>query len=111
MRQLFNAATNITSIPGMLGANLSLEETSEDVRNTTEMAATLIATAMGKTPRMHDSMWSSTKHHAMVQIKDKTSLFSFVKAVDKDKEAAFKKQSSAIRILMYRRHYSKDSID
>jgi hypothetical protein len=109
--ELFNAATDITSIPGMLGANLSLEETSEDVRNTTEMAATLVATAMGKTPRMHDSMWSSIKRHSMVQIKDKASLFSFVKAVGKDKEAAFKKQSSAIRILMYRRHYSKDSID
>jgi hypothetical protein len=56
-------------------------------------------------------MWISTERYAMDQIKDKLSLFSFVKAVGKDKEAAFKKQSSAIRILMYRRHYSKDSID
>jgi hypothetical protein len=109
--ELFGAATDVTSMPGMLGSSLSLEETSEDVRNTTEMAATLVATAMGKTPRIHDSLWNSTKRHAMVQIKDKVSLFSFVKAVGKDKEAAFKKQSSAIRILMYRRHYSKDSID
>jgi hypothetical protein len=108
--ELFNAATDITSIPGMLGSNLSLEETSDDVRNTTEMAATLVATAMGRTPRIHDSLWQSTKRHAMTQIKDKVSLFSFVKAVGKDKEAAFKKQSSAIRMLMYRRHYSKDAI-
>ena len=109
--ELFNAATDITSIPGMLGSNISLEETSEDVRNTTEMAATLVASAMGRTPRIHDSLWQSTKRHAMAQIKDKVSLFSFVKAVGKDREAAFKKQSSAIRILMYRRHYSTDSIN
>jgi hypothetical protein len=32
--ELFNAATDITSIPGMLGSNLSLEETSDGVRNT-----------------------------------------------------------------------------
>jgi hypothetical protein len=109
--ELFNAATDITSIPGMLGSNLSLEEASDNVRNTTEMAATLVATAKGRTPRIHDSLWQSTKPHVMTQIKDKDSLFSFVKAVGKDKGAAVKKQSSAIRMLMYRRHYSKDSIN
>jgi hypothetical protein len=91
--ELFNAATDVTSIPGMLGSNLSLEETSGDIRNTTGMAATLVATAMGITHQIHDSLWQSTKRHAMTQVKDNFSLFIFVKAVGKDKEAAFKKQS------------------
>jgi hypothetical protein len=109
--ELFNAAADVTSLPGMLGSSTSMEDTSEDARNTTEMAATLVATAMGRTPRIHDSLWQTAKRHALRQIKDKDTLFSFVKAVGKDEDAAFKKQSSAIRLLMYRRHYSKESVE
>jgi hypothetical protein len=108
--ELLNEAMDITSIPGMLGSNLSLEETFEYVRNTTKMVATLISMAMGRIPRIHDYLWQSTKPHAMTQIKDRVSLFSFVKRVGKDKEAAFRKQSLAIQMLMYQQHYSKDLI-
>jgi hypothetical protein len=108
----FNAAADVTSLPGMLGSSTSMvEETSEDARNTTEMAATLVATAMGRTPRIDDYLWQMAKQHALCQVKDKATLFSFVKAVGKDEDAAFKKQSSAIRLLMYQQHHSKESIE
>jgi hypothetical protein len=104
---IFNAATDVTSLPGMLGASQMLEETSEDVRNTTEMAATLMATVVGRPTRIHDSLWQTVRRHAMAQIKDKNTLFKFVKAVEKE----FRKQDNAIQVLMYRRHYSKRSVD
>jgi hypothetical protein len=107
--ELYNAAADIAAIPGMLGVNRSLDE---DARNTTEMAATLIATAVGNGRRsIHDSMWQGARRNALDQIKDREGLFSFVKAVDKDKEAAFEKQDQAIQTLLFHRHYSETSID
>jgi hypothetical protein len=43
LTELYGAAADIAAIPGMLGTNRSLDE---DARNNTEMAATLIATAV-----------------------------------------------------------------
>jgi hypothetical protein len=111
--ELYNAAADISALPGTLGPTGSLDETSEDARNTTEMAATLIATAVGRgrRPTIHDSLWQGIRRHALTQIKDRESLFSFVKAVDKDQEAAFEKQDFAIQTLLFHRHYSERSID
>jgi hypothetical protein len=91
-----------------------MEETSEDARNTTEMMATLIASVVGQNQRsssIHDSLWQSIRRHALSQIKGPDSLFKFVKAVDKDREAAFKKQDFAIQNLLSHRHYSEESIE
>ncbi len=56
--ELYNAAADISALPGTLGPTGALDETSEDARNTTEMAATLIATAAGRgrRPTIHDSL-------------------------------------------------------
>jgi hypothetical protein len=112
--ELYNTAVDITALPGMLGSNRGMEETSEDARNTTEMAATLIASVVGRSQRsssIHDSMWQSIRRHALSQIKGPDSLFKFVKAVDKDREAAFEKQDFAIQNLLSHRHYSEASIE
>jgi hypothetical protein len=58
--ELYNAAVDITALPGMLGSQHALSETSEDASNTTKMAATIIASAMGGRSRhtqIHDSLW------------------------------------------------------
>jgi hypothetical protein len=108
--KLYSAAANIAAIPGMLGANRLLEE---DARNTTKMAATLIATAVGhgRWATIHDSMWQGACRNALNQIKDQEGLFRFVKAVDKVKEAAYEKQDQAIQTLLFHRHYSEMSIE
>jgi hypothetical protein len=62
--KLYSAAADIVAIPGMLGANCSLDE---NAQNTTEMAATLIATAVGHGRRatIHDSMWQGAHRNAL----------------------------------------------
>jgi hypothetical protein len=110
MAELYGAAADIAAIPGMLGTNRSLDE---DARNTTEMAATLIATAVGHRQRgaIHDSMWQGSRRNALDQIRDREGLFKFVKAVDKDKDAVFEKQDQALQTLLFHRHYSETSVD
>jgi hypothetical protein len=56
-------------------------------------------------------MWNTLKRHALGQIKNRESLFKFVKAVDKDHDPTFKKQSSAIEMLMFRQRYSKRDVE
>jgi hypothetical protein len=99
MSDIFNAAMDVTFLPGMLGTSQMLEETLEDVRNMTEMAATLMATVVGRPTRIHDSLWQTVQRHAMAQIKDKNTLFKFVKVVEKDREPAFRKQNNTIMVL------------
>jgi hypothetical protein len=60
--EIYNAAVNITAQRGMLGSSQGFKETSKDAINTTKMAATLIATAVGcrrQSSSIHDSMWQS----------------------------------------------------
>jgi hypothetical protein len=45
-KEHFKAAADVTSLTGMLRSSTSMDKTSEDARNTTEMVATLVATAM-----------------------------------------------------------------
>jgi hypothetical protein len=85
--ELYNTAVDITALPGMLGSNRGMEETSEDARNTTEMMATLIASVVGQNQQsssIHNSLWQSIRWQALSQIKGPDSLFKFVKAVNKD---------------------------
>jgi hypothetical protein len=51
-------------------------------------------------------MWQGAQSNALDQIKDWEGLFQFVKAVDKDKEAAFEKQDQVIQTLLFHCHYS-----
>jgi hypothetical protein len=71
--ELYYAAVDITALPGMLGSNRNLDDTLEDARNSNEMAATLIASAVGRgkhSGSVHDSLWQSNQRHALSQIKD-----------------------------------------
>jgi hypothetical protein len=80
----------------------SYQHSYDNTQNTTEMAATLLATVVGQKAQIHDSMWNTVKRHAMGQILDQASLFAFVKAVTKDHDAAMEKQNGAIKMLMFR---------
>jgi hypothetical protein len=91
--------------------NNAFEHTYDDAQNTTEMAATLLATAVGNKSQIHDSMWKTLKRHALGQIKDRDSLFRFVKAVTKDQGAAFEKQNGAMEMLMLRRRYTDRDVE
>jgi hypothetical protein len=108
--ELFTAAADISAIPGML-MSASYQHSYDDAQNTTEMAATLLATAVGGKAHIHDSMWNTVKRHAMGQIRDRASLFTFVKAVTKDHDAAMEKQNGAIEMLMFRRRYTERDVE
>jgi hypothetical protein len=92
--ELFNAAANISAIPGMLLSN-GYQHSYDDAQSTTKMVATLLATAVGRRAQIHDSMWNTLKLHALGQIRDQDSLFKFVKAV------SMEKQNGAIKTLMF----------
>ena len=92
--ELFNAAATISAIPGMLLSN-GYQHSYDNAQSTTKMAATLLATAVGGRAQIHDSMWNTLNRHALGQIRDQDSLFTFVKAV------SMEKQNGAIKTLMF----------
>jgi hypothetical protein len=103
-------AADITAIPGML-LNNTLDHTYDDAQNTTEMAATLLATAVGNRAQIHGLMWKTTKQHTLGQIKSWDFLFQFVKAVTQDREATFEKQTRGFEMLMLQRLYLDKNVE
>jgi hypothetical protein len=83
----------------------------DKAQRTTEMAATLLSTVIGKRAQIHDSLWKTLKRHAMGQVKDIKSLFKFVKCVSKSFEPAFKQQENALQVFMLPRNYDDYAID
>jgi hypothetical protein len=109
---LFGAAVDVTSLPGMFsnGTNGN-KESYDEAQRTTEMAATLLSTAIGKRAQIHNLLWKTLKRHALQQIKGESSLFTFVKAVGKAEGLAFKQQENGFQLFMYNRHYDTDVMD
>jgi hypothetical protein len=110
--ELWNAAVDVTALPGMFinigsggGDNID-----EEAQRTTEMAATLIATVIGKRAQIHDSLWKTQKQHALGQVKNMEGLFKFVKSVAKSEESAFEQQENALQVFMLPRHYDETVI-
>jgi hypothetical protein len=111
--ELYIAAVDVTSLPGMFSSGTGrggLEELYEEAQRTTQFAATLLPTAIGKRAQVHDSLWKTTKRHSMGVIKSMETLFSFVKSVGKAEKPAFEQQENAIQVFMLRRHYDDEAI-
>jgi hypothetical protein len=110
--ELWNAAVDVTALPGMFinigsggGDNID-----DEAQRTTEMAATLIATVIGKRAQIHDSLWKTQKRHSLGQVKSREGLFKFVKSVAKSEESAFEQQENALQVFMLPRHYDETAI-
>jgi len=109
--ELWNAAVDVTALPGMFINVGSGGDYDDDAQRTTEMAATLIATVVGKRAQIHDSLWKTHKRHALGQVKGVDSLFRFVKSVAKSEESAFEQQENALQAFMLPRRYDEEVID
>jgi hypothetical protein len=107
--ELFNAAVDVTSLPGMFSGGGSAQN--DEVERTTQMAASLLSTAIGKKAQIHDSLWKTAKRHALNQIRTVDGLFKFVKKVGKAENPAFEQQENALQLFMYHRHYDAEVID
>jgi hypothetical protein len=113
--ELYNAAVDVTSLPGMfsVGSNGSSggDDLYDEAQRTTEMAATLLSTAIGRKAQIHDSLWKTLKRHAMRQVKASDSMFKFVKAVGKAEGPGFEQQENAIQLFMLARHYDTSDVE
>jgi hypothetical protein len=110
--ELYSAAVDVTSLPGMFsfaGRN-GTDELYDEAQRTTEMAATLLSTAIGKKAQIHDSLWKTSKRHSMGTVKSMESLFKFVKSVGKSERPSFEQQENAIQVFMLSRHYDDGAI-
>jgi hypothetical protein len=108
--ELWNAAVDVTALPGMF-TNIGSGggDSYDEAQRTTEMAATLISTVIGKRAQIHDSLWKTLKRHAMGQVKNMESLFKFVKYVGKSERPAFEQQENALQVFMLPRNYDEDT--
>jgi hypothetical protein len=108
--ELWNAAVDVTALPGMfMNIGSGGGELYDEAQRTTEMAATLISTVIGKRAQIHDSLWKTIKRHAMGQVKTMEGLFKFVKCVSKSERPAFEQQENALQVFMLPRHYDEDT--
>jgi hypothetical protein len=110
--KLWNVAVDVTALPGMFinirsggGDNID-----DKAQQTTKMAATLIATVIGKRAQIHDSLWKTQKRHSLGQVKSMEGLFKFVESVAKSEESTFEQQENALQVFMLPRHYDETVI-
>jgi hypothetical protein len=109
--ELYCTAVDVTSLPGMFGSiGVGADELYDEAQRTTEMAATLLSTAIGRKAQIHDSLWKTAKRHSMGTIKSVETLFKFVKCVGKAEKAAFEQQENAIQVFMLSQHYDDSTI-
>jgi hypothetical protein len=109
--ELYCTAVEVTSLPGMFGSiGHGADELYDEAQRTTEMAATLLSTAIGRKAQIHDSLWKTAKRHSMGTIKSVETLFKFVKGVGKAEKPAFEQQENAIQVFMLSRHYDDSTI-
>jgi uncharacterized membrane protein YgcG len=110
--ELWNAAVDVTALPGMfISIGSGGGDIDDEAQRTTEMAATLIATVIGKRAQIHDSLWKTQKRHSLGQVRNMESLFKFVKSVAKSEESAFEQQENALQVFMLPRHYDERVIN
>ncbi len=77
--ELFDAAVDGTSLPGMFShGSTGNDESYDEAQRTTALAASLLSTAIGKKAQLHDSLWKTPQRHAPGQIKGSATLFKFV---------------------------------
>jgi hypothetical protein len=110
--QLYNLAVDVASLPGMYISRQdnNVDEDAEATR-TTQMAATLLATAINKRAQIHDSLWKTRSRHGLKDVKDEASFFELVQSVGKAEKHAFEHQEICLRGLLAKRHYDQRSVD
>jgi hypothetical protein len=110
--QLYSLAVDVASLPGMYIArdDNRVDEDAEATR-TTQMAATLLSTAVHKRETIHDSLWKTRARHGLREARDEASFFELVQSVDKAERHAFEHQEISLRSLLAKRHYDQRSVD
>jgi hypothetical protein len=110
--ELYNMAVDVTSLPGMFNVgNSGGNDQYDEAQRTTEMAATLLSTAIGKKAQIHDSLWKTLKRHAFRQVKSSDDLFKFVNAVSKAESPSYEQQENVISHFMLAPHYDPPDVD
>jgi hypothetical protein len=82
-----------------------------EAQQTTEMAATLLSTAIGRKAQIQNSLWKALKRHAMRQVKTSDSMFKFVKAVGRAEGPGFEQHENAIQLFMLARPYDISDVE
>ena len=107
----YGCATDVTSLPGMFCNVSAAEDIKDDAQRMTELSATLLSLAMGRSTSIHNTLWKTKKRHGMSQVKHCEALFKLVKNVGKAAKPAFEQQTAALNTFMLSRHYSEREIE
>jgi hypothetical protein len=107
--QMYTAAVDVTSLPGGWNTN---KGGSEDLYAETQQLAHLTSTILASTGKARgmevtDTTWNSMNRHSLGKVKNRDSLFEFVKKLRKSQEAAFNQQSNLVQHFLAKRNYSE----
>ena len=73
-----------------------------------QLTSTILAsTGKAKGMEINDTTWNSITRHGLGSIKDRASLFEFVKKLRKSHDAAFNQQSNLVQHFLSKPHYSE----
>jgi hypothetical protein len=107
---LFNAAVDVTALPGMWSSDAGETEDMDAMEAVATTAATLAAASRGKSSsRTGDPLWRHRKRHALSSISSGEDLNKFVEQVDEVEVVSFKQMESLTLRFLTKRHYDKAS--
>ena len=106
---MYTAAVDVTSLPGGWNTNKGAsEELYAETRQLAQLTSTILAsTGKAKGMEINDTTWNTITRHSLGRIKDRTSLFEFVKKLRKSHDAAFNQQSNLVQHFLSKRHYTE----
>ena len=106
---MYTAPVDVTSLPGGWNSNKGAsEELYAETRQLAQLTSTILAsTGKARGMEINDTTWNSMTRHSLGRIKDRDSLFEFVKKLRKSHEAAFTQQSNLVQHFLTKRHYSE----
>ena len=89
----------------MLSLDMNEESLNEESARNTEFAATMLATALGKKARacVSDTMWRTTKRHALGRVKTQSDFMSYIMDVEECEQEVFQRQEHALQQFLRRR--------
>ena len=106
---MYTAAVDVTSLPGGWNTNKGAsEELYAETRQLAQLTSTILtSTGKAKGMEINDTTWNTITRHSLGRIKDRTSLFEFVKKLRRNQEAAFNQQSNLVQHFLSKRQYSE----
>ena len=109
---LFDCAADITAINGKSASHGKLDVGGDDDEHqrSTEMAASLLSTALGKRATYTDSLWQSRRRHALGQVKTFDDLLEFCQGVSDQEVSAFEREGQQLHQFLARRRFSSSAI-